>query len=41
MGALAKPEIVVLIQTLVNLPNRTGEERTRQTLCDKDDKNFV
>ena len=25
----------------MNLPNRTGEERTPQTLCDKDDKNFV
>ena len=26
---------------LVNLRNRTGEERTRQTLCDKRDNNFV
>ena len=28
-------------QTLVNLRNRTGEERRRQTLCDKRDNNFV
>ena len=27
--------------TLVNLRNRTGEERRRQTLCDKRDNNFV
>ena len=27
--------------SLVNLRNRTGEERRRQTLCDKRDNNFV
>ena len=27
--------------TIVNLRNRTGEERGRQTLCDKRDNNFV
>ena len=27
--------------TVVNLPNRTGEERRRQTLCDNRDNNFV
>ena len=26
---------------LVNLRKRTGEERQRQTLCDKRDNNFV
>ena len=26
---------------LVSLRNRTGEERRRQTLCDKRDNNFV
>ena len=26
---------------IVNLRNRTGEERRRQTLCDKRDNNFV
>ena len=26
---------------LVNLPNRTGEERRRQTLCDNRDNKFV
>ena len=26
---------------LVNLPKRTGEERQRQTSCDKRDNNFV
>ena len=30
-----------LIHILVNLLNRTGEERRRQTLCDKHDNNFV
>ena len=30
-----------LIHILVNLLNRTGEERRRQTLCDKCDNNFV
>ena len=28
-------------RTVVNLRNRTGEERRRQTLCDKRDNNFV
>jgi len=27
--------------SLVNLRNRTGEERRRQSLCDKRDNNFV
>ena len=27
--------------TVVNLRNRTGEERKQQTLCDKSDNNFV
>ena len=27
--------------TIVNLRNRTGEERRRQTLCDERDNNFV
>ena len=31
----------VPIKTIVNLRNRTGEERRRQTLCDKRDNNFV
>ena len=26
---------------IVNLRNRTGEERRRQTLCDERDNNFV
>ena len=30
-----------LRRTLVNLRNRTGEERRRQTLCDKRDNNFA
>ena len=30
-----------LLLILVNLHNRTGEERRRQTLCDKRDNNFV
>ena len=29
------------MQSLVDLRNRTGEERRRQTLCDKRDNNFV
>ena len=32
---------VVSLLTLVNLRNRTGEGRRRQTLCDKRDNNFV
>ena len=28
-------------KTVVNLRNKTGEERERQTLCDKLDNNFV
>ena len=28
-------------QRIVNLRNRTGEERRRQNLCDKRDNNFV
>ena len=28
-------------ETLLNVRNRTGEERRRQTLCDKHDNNFV
>ena len=31
----------VPIKTIVNLRNRMGEERRRQTLCDKRDNNFV
>ena len=31
----------VPIKTIVNLCNGTGEERRRQTLCDKRDTNFV
>ena len=30
-----------LLLILVNLHNRMGEERRRQTLCDKRDNNFV
>ena len=29
------------METLVNLRNRMGEERRRQTLCDKRDNNFA
>ena len=29
------------METLVNLRYRTGEERRRQTLCDKRDNNFA
>ena len=29
------------METLVNLSNRTGEERRRLTLCDKRDNNFA
>ena len=29
------------VYLLVNLRNRTGEERRRQTLCDKRDNNFI
>ena len=28
-------------ERIVNLRNRTGEERRRQNLCDKRDNNFV
>ena len=28
-------------ERIVNLCNRTGEERRRQNLCDKRDNNFV
>ena len=31
----------VLLRKLLNLRNRTGEERRRQTLCDKRDNNFI
>ena len=31
----------VIHWTVVGLRNRTGEERRRQTLCDKRDNNFV
>ena len=31
----------VAFNIIVNLSNRTGEERRRQTLCDKRDNNFV
>ena len=30
-----------LYKLLMNLRNRTGEERRRQTLCDKRDNNFA
>ena len=30
----------VTFNMIVNLRNRTGEERRRQTLCDKRDNNF-
>ena len=30
-----------LPDAIVNLRNRTGEERRRQTLCDKRDNNFI
>ena len=42
--SLAVPEnihAVVSMETILNLRNRTGEERRRQTLCDKRDNNFV
>ena len=31
----------VAFNIIVNLRNRTGKERRRQTLCDKRDNNFV
>ena len=33
--------IEYLAKSAVSLRNRTGEERRRQTLCDKRDNNFV
>ena len=30
----------VAFNIIVNLPNRTGEKRRRQTLCDKRDNNL-
>ena len=36
-----RPRCRIVRSLLVNLRNRTGEERRQQTLCDKRDKKFV
>ena len=40
-GGIGLNQNVVGLVKLVNLRNRTGEERRRQTLCDKHDTKFV
>ena len=40
IGELSHNVIVCQSKPIVNLRNRTGEERRRQTLCDNRDDNF-